>query len=83
MVNPHDITRFMMKIKNTLTCFKKDNMPSELSENVNKLAVTVKIQEQEINLLFDQKLKVKYNMNNIYGLFWGDCPDAIHSEIKG
>ena len=52
-------------------------------ENVNKLAVTVKIKEQEINLLFDQKLKVKYNINNIYGLVWAYCTDAIHSAIKG
>ena len=52
-------------------------------KNVNKLAVTVKIKEQEINLLFDQKLKVKYNINNIYGLVWAYCTDAIHSAIKG
>ena len=57
-------------------------MPSELIKTDKKLADKVKIQEQWINLLFDQKLKKQYNMNNIYGLIWGEFTDALHSFVK-
>ena len=45
--------------------------------------VLVKTQEQKINLPIDRKPKMQPNINNIYGLIWGQCNDDLYWFMKG
>ena len=50
---------------------------------MEKITVLVKIQEQEINPIIDQKLNTKSNINKINGLIWGECADVLYFFTKG
>ena len=57
-------------------------MHTELSKYDKIMMALVKIQEQEISLSIDQRLKVQYNINNIYRVIWGQCTDVLHLVAK-
>ena len=50
--------------------------------NPKKVDCPDEIQEQENDLLVDQRFGMKYNINKVYTFFWSQCTDTIYSVIK-